>query len=163
MISSSCPLPFLSIPPSFPWHFLGMSASFSMYVPFIASHFPTSPFVSFGFLVLCFPFILPSPPLFSFLSPSFPFQFSFVSLAFPLAFLPFPLPVPCMPCISLYFLPFISLHFPAFPFTPGHFPEKTLFVWDPCFATPRCQTPAPPRIRRRAGGGCLRQTVTRPV
>ena len=146
MISSSCLLPFLSIPPSFPWHFLGMSTSFSMYVPFIASHFPTSPFVSFGFLVLCFPFIPSSLPLFSVLSPLFPFQFPFVSLSFPLAFLSFPRPVPCM---SLHFPLFPPLHFPSLP---GMFLKKHVFSY--VFAKRRYNTgffryqtqPPPPKL-----------------
>ena len=93
-----------------------------MYVPFIASHFPTSPFVSFGFLVLCFPFIPFTPPV---LIP-FPFQFLFG----------FPFISPCFPvistsCISLCF-PFVSpscpLHFTALPCSspslPGNFRNK---------------------------------------
>ena len=117
MISWSCPLPFLSTPASCPCHFLSVSASFSMYVPFIASHFPASPLVSFGFLVLCFPFILPSLPLhFS----SFPFQFPFVSPSFPFHFLllscQFHFLSPACSCILFYFpvmSPSFSLHFPC--------------------------------------------------
>ena len=66
---------------------------------FVASHFPTSPIVPIGFLVLCFPFIPPALPLFSFLSLACPFQFPFVSLSFPAAFLSCRLPV-SSPCIS---------------------------------------------------------------
>ena len=87
-------LPFLSTPPSCPvifsecpLHFPCMSRSF------VARHFPTSPVVPIGFLVLCFPFILPALPLFSLLSLSCPFQFPFVSLSFPVAFLSCRLPI----------------------------------------------------------------------
>ena len=87
-MSRSCPfhsfqLP-LHVPDIFsvcPLHFPCMSRSC------VASHFPTSPVVPIGFLVLCFPFIPPALPLFSFLSLSCPFQFPFVSLSFPVAFL----------------------------------------------------------------------------
>ena len=92
------PLPSFSIPPPFHSHFLAMSPSISGYVPFtyvpgIACRFPTSPFMSFDFLVvvfischfhflspacrcisLDFPFISPSFSLLAFLfhSPLFP-------------------------------------------------------------------------------------------
>ena len=102
-----------------------------MSLSFIASHFPTSPFESFDFLVLCLPCSPPSLPCFSCLSPSCPFQFPFVSLSVPLCF---PFISPCFPvmstsrplhaCISLYFLhsfPCTSLHFP---FAPRYFPVK---------------------------------------
>ena len=131
---------------SFPCHFLGMPASCSMYVPFIPSHFPTSPIISFDFLVLCFPFI---PLRFSFFSPAFPFQSSFVSLSFPLAFLSFPLPVLCVslhvplcplvsPSFCLHF-PCISPSFPAFSDKHASFPglflvehqTRTRYVGDP--------------------------------
>ena len=59
---------------------------------FVASHFPTSPVVPIGFLVLCFPFIPPALTLFSFLSLSCPSQFPFVSLSCPVAFLSCRLP-----------------------------------------------------------------------
>ena len=80
---------------------------------FVASHFPTSPVVPIGFLVLCFPFIPPALPLFSFLSVSCPFQFPFVSLSFPVAFLSRRLP--------------ISLHFLALPLCSPVFPAKNTF------------------------------------
>ena len=123
-----------------------MSASFSIFVPFIASHFPTSPFVPFGFLMFIppslrssrsFPLHLPFGP---FLFPShFPLlscHFHFVSSA--------------CPCISLCFLRFISLHFLAFPLrSPVFFSKKHVSsfsisrrgirAWDPCFAPPRKQ------------------------
>ena len=89
-----------------PLHFPCMSRSF------VASHFPTSPVVPIGFRVLCFPFIFPALPLFSFLSLSCLFQFPFVSVSFPLAFLSCRLP------------PLISLHFLAFPLCPPVFPTK---------------------------------------
>ena len=94
-----------------------------MSLSFIASHFPTSPFMSIGFLVLCLP-CSPLTPLFSFLSPLCPFQFPCVSLSFPLAFLSCHLPVPCMSLHSPLFPPLISLHFLAFPFAPRYFSEK---------------------------------------
>ena len=122
MVSSSWLLPFLSIPFSFPCHFLGMSASCSSMYLSLPVIFPTSPFVFFDFLVLCVPFIAPLHV--SFLSPSFPFQLPFVSLSFPFAFL---FLSPACSCISL--LPFFPVHvpfiFPAlplrFPFTPRYF------------------------------------------
>ena len=105
-MSWSCPFHsfqhLLHVPDIFsvcPLHFPCMSRSFA------ASHFPTSPVVPIGFLVLCFPFILPALPLFSFLSLSCPFQFPFVSLSFPVAFLSCRLPISsphflALPCIS---------------------------------------------------------------
>ena len=112
MMSWSCPfhsfqLP-LHVPVIFsvcPLHFSCMSRSF------VASHFPTSPVVSIGFLVLCFHFIPPALPLLSFLSLSCPFQFPFVSLSFPRAFLSCRLPI--LALISLHFLA-SSLCSPAF-------------------------------------------------
>ena len=91
---------------------------------FVASHFPTSPVVPIGFIVLGFPVILPALPLFSFLSLSRPFQFPFDSLSFPVAFLTCRLPISsphflALPCISPL-LPSI-LHFP---FAPQYFPQK---------------------------------------
>ena len=92
-------LPFLSAPPSCPCHFLGMSASFSMYVPFFRCE--SFPYISRR--ADWFPCIPPALPLFSFLSLSCSFQFPFVSLSFP-----------SFPCTSLHF-----------PFAPQHFPHKT--------------------------------------
>ena len=87
-----------------------------MSLSFIASHFPTSPFVSFGFLVLCLPCSPPSLPLFSLLSPSCPFQFPFMSLSVPLRF---PFISHCFPVMST----FCPLHVLAFPFISSpHFP-----------------------------------------
>ena len=115
MMSWSCPfhsfqLP-LHVPVIFsvcPLHFPCASRSF------VASHFPTSPVVPIGFLVLCFPFIPPALPLFSFLSLSCPFQFSFVSLHFLL-----------LSChVDFLFPPLISLHFLAFPLCSQYFPQK---------------------------------------
>ena len=123
--------PFLSISASFPYLFLGMSASFPMHVPFIANNFPTSPFVCFGILVLCFRFIPPSLPLhFSFLSPSLPFQFPFVSLSVPLAFISTscPLHVLSFPFISR---PSFCLRFPCIsPSLPGIFPRNKKVVFN---------------------------------
>ena len=93
-------LPFLSTPPSCPCHFSVCPLHFPcMSRSFVASHFPTSPVVPIGFLVLCFPFIPPALALFclfhvSFSSPLFPFIVDFL------------------------FLPLISLH-PV--------PQKTVF------------------------------------
>ena len=91
-----------------------MSLSFSRYVRFIfhacpvffvASHFPTSAVVLIGCLVLCFPFIPPALPLFSFLSLSGPFQ---VPFSFPFHF-------PLLSChVDFLFPPLISLHFPTY-------------------------------------------------
>ena len=74
-----------------------------MYVPFFRceSFFFTSPVVPIGFLVLCFPFIPPALPLFSFLSLSCSFQFPFVSLSFLSCRLPISSPhFFALPCIS---------------------------------------------------------------
>ena len=82
-MSWSCPLPFLSIPPSCPCHFLGMSASFPcIFLSFIASHFPTSSFVYFGFVVLCLPCTPPVFISFPFMSLSVPLRFPFIRLLF---------------------------------------------------------------------------------
>ena len=109
-------LRFLSTPPSCPCHFLGMSASFSMYVPF--------------FRCESFPYISRRVdwcpcPLFPFHSPCTPLVFisvSFMSLSVPLCF---PFISPCFPVMSTsYFLPSFpctSLHFP---FAPQYFPQK---------------------------------------
>ena len=114
-MSWSCPfqsfqLP-LHVPVIFsvcPLHFPCMSRSF------VASHFPTSPVVPIGFLVLCFPFIPPALPLFPFLSLSCPFQF-------PL----FPYHFPLLSChVDVLFPPLISLHFLAFPLCSPVFPAQ---------------------------------------
>ena len=107
LLSTGFPLdfPFMSFS-RFP-HFPCMSRSF------VASHFPTSPVVPIGFLVLCFPFIPPALPLFAFLSLSCPFQFSF---HFPL-----------LSChVDFLFPPLISLHFFAFPLCSPVCPKKKL-------------------------------------
>ena len=133
---------------------------------FVASHFPTSPVAPIGFLVLCFPFIPPALPLFSFLSPCVPFSS-------PL----FPFHVPLLSChVDFLFPPLISLHFLAFPLCSPRFPAKNVVfpafsqlgrpktqsfsrfsakggrnpkqqragrgnqAWDPCFATPAPKT-----------------------
>ena len=119
MMSRSCPFHSFQLP-------LHVPDIFSVYPRMsrscVASHFPTSPVVPIGFLVLCFPFIPPALPLFSFLSLSCPFQFRFVSLSFPVAFLSGRLPISsphflALPCISPL-LPSISRKknhgFPAF-------------------------------------------------
>ena len=103
MMSWSCPfhtfqLP-LQVPDIFsvcPLHFPCMSRSF------VASHFPTSPVVPIGVLVLRFPLIPPALPLFSFLSLACSFRFPFVFRCFPVM-------------STSYFLP-------SFPCTPLHFP-----------------------------------------
>ena len=100
MMSWSCPfhsfqLPF-HVPVIFsvcPLHCPCMSRSF------VASHFPTSPVVPIGFLVLCFSFIPPALPLFAFRSLSCPVQFPFVSLSSP-HFLALPCISPLLPSIS---------------------------------------------------------------
>ena len=124
-------LHFLSIPLSFPCHFLSMSASFAMCAPRTASHSPTlSPCVSVDCLVtVCH---VPAFPLHSpCVSHSFPLQLpSSSSSLTSLDFLSFPLPVhlhviafswispscalfapfPCIPPS----LPVISMHFQRF-------------------------------------------------
>ena len=91
-----------------PLHFPCMSRSF------VASHFPTSPVVPIGCLVLGFPFIPPALHLFSFLSLSCPFQFPFVPFHFPLLFCHVDFPfLPSFSCTSLHF-----------PFAPQHFPQN---------------------------------------
>ena len=92
------PLPVPDVFSVCPLHFPCVSRSF------VASHFPTSPVVPIGFLVLCFPFIPPALPLFSFLSLACPFQFPFVSLSFPAAFLSCQLPIssPHFLCSSIF-------------------------------------------------------------
>ena len=96
-------------------------------------------------LVLCFPFIPPALPLFSFLSLSCPFQFTFVSLSFPVAFLS------CRLSISTPHLLSRKKHgFPAFsqrgcPKTfsaKGERAGRGVRAWGPCLATP-----APRRLR----------------
>ena len=147
MMSRSCPfhsfqLP-LHVPDIFsvcPLHFPCVSRSC------VASHFPTSPVVPIGFLVLCFPFIPPALPLFSLLSLSCPFQFPLCPFHFPL-----------LSChVDFLFPPLISLHFLAFPLCTPVFPAtkcgfSSVFskrasrknqACDPCFATP-----APRRLR----------------
>ena len=113
MMSWSCPfhswqlplyVPVISL--VCPLHLPCMSRSF------VASHFPTSPVVPIGFLVLCFPFIPPALPLFLFLSFSCPLQFPFVSLSFPLVFRSCRLPISSPHLLAL---PCISLCSPVFP------------------------------------------------
>ena len=145
-MSSSYPLPFLSIPPSCPCHFLGMSASFSMYAPCFhcQSFSPTSPFVLW-FPCPLLPFHSQSLPLFSVLSPSCPFQFPFVSLSFPLH----------TPCFQ--FFPFMSLSVPLrFPFISPCFPVMSTscplhVLAFPCISSPHfparpCISPSLPGI-----------------
>ena len=91
-VSSSCPLPFFSIPLSCPCHFLGMSASYSMCVPFF--HCQSFPYISLP--VLWFPCPLFAPHPFS-SPPSFPFHFHVLSCHVKS-------PSPARPCISLYVL-----------------------------------------------------------
>ena len=90
--------------------FMSLTFSRSLHLPcmsrsFVASHFPTSPVVPIGLLVLCFPFLPPALPLFSCLSLACPFQFPFVSLSCPAAFLSCRLLIAsphflALPCIS---------------------------------------------------------------
>ena len=164
MTSWSCPfhafqLP-LHVPDMFsvcPLHFPCMSRSF------VASHFPTSPVVPIGFLVLCFPFIPPALPLLSFL-----FQFPFVSLSFPAAFLSCRLPISfphflALPCIS-FLLPNISRKNTFFPaFSQSGTPSQQRAgrgnrAWDPCFATPAPRLVERHQIAARSVGGGTYQT-----
>ena len=113
MMSWSCPFHAFQLPLHVPDIFSVCPLRFPcMSRSFVASHFPTSPVVPIGFLVLCFPFIPPALPLFSFLSLACPFQFPFVSLSFPAAFLSCRLPIS-----SPHFL-----HFLAFPLCSPIFP-----------------------------------------
>ena len=94
-----------------PLHFPCMSRSF------VASHFPTSPVVPIGFLVLCFPFIPPALPLLSFLSLAYPFS----SPLFPFRF-------PLLSChVDFLFPSLISLRFLAFLLCSPIFPAKRFF------------------------------------
>ena len=77
---------------------LSLCFSFSYCLPV---SFLSTPLYRKG-VVLCFPFIPPALPLFSFLSLSCPFQFPFLSLSFPL----------CFPFIS----PLFPFHFPLLSF-----------------------------------------------
>ena len=106
------PLPFFQLPLHVPDIFSVCPLHFPcMCRSCVASHFPTSPVVPIGFLVLCFPFIPPALPLFSFLSLSCPFHF------------------PLLSChVDFLFPPLISLHFLAFPLCSPVFPaNKTRF------------------------------------
>ena len=107
-MSGSCPFHSFQLPLHAPVMFSVCPLHFPcMFRSFVASHFPTSPVVSIGFLVLWFPFIPPALPLFSFLSLSCPFQFPFC----------FRFICPCFP-------PLISLHFLAFPLCSPAFSRK---------------------------------------
>ena len=103
-------LPFLSTPPSRPCHFLGMSASFSMYVPFFrCESFPYISRRADWFPCSLFPFHSPCTPLVFISVP-------FMSLSVPLCF---PFISPCFPVMSTsYFLAF-RLCSPVFPATHG--------------------------------------------
>ena len=132
------PVPFHSF--QFPLHVRVIFSVCPLHFPcvslsFIASHFPTSPFVSSGFLLLCLPCSPPHSPCFHFFplhvpssSPSRPFQFPFVSLSFPLAFLPF--------C----FLPSFPGTSCIFPSLPGIFPENNINTGFPTFSQKGYQT-----------------------
>ena len=104
-----------------PLHFPCMSLSF------IASHFPTSPFVSFGFLVLCLPFSSPLTPL-AFIS----FPLRSLSVALCCLFISSCFPVMSTSCpVHVLACSFISSpHVPAlpciFPSLPGIFPRKDM-------------------------------------
>ena len=110
--------PLLSTPPSCPCHFLGMSASFSMYVPFFRCQ--SFPYIScrcpcrlFPFDSLCTPLVFISVP---FMSLSVPLCVPFIS--------------PCFPVMSTsYFLPaFPSWHFPTC--SPAFSSKKHVFPQD---------------------------------
>ena len=121
----SCPfhsfqLP-LHVPVICPLHFPCISRSF------VASHFPTSPVVSIGFLVL--PFHSPCTPLVFISVP-------FMSLSVPLCF---PFISPCFPVMSTsYFLPSFSCTSLSFPFSSPVFPRKINTVF-PAFSQKGCQ------------------------
>ena len=117
MISLPCPfhashdvlvmsLPFLSTPPSCPCHFLGMSASFSMHVPFfrcesvpcISRRADWLPCPLFPFHSPCTPLVFISVPIMSLsVPPLFPFHFPLLSCHVDSLFLP------SFPCTSLHF------------------------------------------------------------
>ena len=114
LISPSCPfhvshdvlvmsLPCLSTPPSCPCHFLGISASFSMHVPFFRRE--SFPYISRRADWLpcpLFPFHSPCTPL---VFISVPFSFPLVPFHFSVAFLSCRLPISsafplCSPAFS---------------------------------------------------------------
>ena len=109
-------LPCLSTPPSGPRHFLGMSASFSMYVPFFrcesfpyisrrADWCPCAPFPSHS---PCTPLVFISVPC---MSLSVPLCFPFISRCFPVMSTSYFLP--SFPCTSLHL-----------PIAPQYLPQK---------------------------------------
>ena len=109
-------LPFLSTPPSCPCHFIGMSASYSMFVPFFRCE--SFPYISRR--ADCFPC-----PLFPFYSPCTPLVFicvPFMSLSVPLCF---PFISRCFPVmLTSYCLPSFPCTSSHFPIAPQHFPHK---------------------------------------
>ena len=132
-MSSLCPRPFLSIPfyvpvifSVCPFHFPYMAFSF------IASHFPTSPFASSGFLVLCLPFSLLAFISFPFISLSVALWCLFISPCFPIMSTSCPLHVLAFSFISFPHFPVCPCIFPSLP---GIFPEKqTQHVFSNVFA-----------------------------
>ena len=144
MMSWSCPFHSFQLPLHVPVIFSVCPLHFSC-VPrsFVASHFSTSPVVSIGVLVLCFPFIPPALP-FSFLSLSCPFHVPFSS---PL----FPFHLPLLSChVDFLFPPLISLHFLAFPLCSPVF-SRTTQVFSSAFAQ-RMTKPAQSSSRISAKG-----------
>ena len=118
---------------------------------FIATHFPTSPFLSFGFLVLSsLSFPLPSP-----CSHSFPRRFPFISPCFPV--IPF-----AVPCMFLHVPLSPPLRFPALPCIPLHFmvfsQEKVCFLEKevkPTHGFSRCEAEQPEPAKSRQGDSSL--------
>ena len=108
-------LPCRSIPPSGPRHFLGMSASCAMYVPFfrcesfafISRRADWFPCALFPFPSPCTPLVFISVPC---MSLSVPLCFPFMSRCFPVMSTSYFLP--SFPCTSSHF-PFCSPIFPA--------------------------------------------------
>ena len=114
-MSWSCPFHSFQLPLHVPVIFSVCPLHFPcMFRSFVASHFPTSPVVPIGFLVLCFPFI----PLHSLCFHFCPFHVPFSSPLFPFHF-------PLLSChVDFLFPPLISLHFLAFPVCSPVYPAK---------------------------------------
>ena len=155
-LSFQSPLQFLGILSVCPFHFPCVSFS----LPLISLHLPscplvsspsTSPFLSFGFLVLSsLSFPLPSP-----CSHSFPRRFPFISPCFPV--IPF-----AVPCMFLHVPLSPPLRFPALPCIPLHFmvfsQEKVCFLEKevkPTHGFSRCEAEQPEPAKSRQGDSSL--------
>ena len=154
MLSWSCPFHSfqfpLHVPVIFsvcPLHFPCVSRSF------VASHFPTSPVVPFGFLFFVFLFIPCNPLVF--------ISVPFMSLSVPLCF---PLISRCFPVMSTsYFLPSFpctSLHFP---FAPQYFPPKNTVVSGVFAKRTSKNTELFPDLRQKEAGNPSQQRAGREI